>query len=96
MYLTAPGVLLQDMAARVTMPDTFSLAPAASSGGGAEWRSDLFDAFATRLAELFGGLFDMPAQQAWAEANEIVEGAGIDWVFRRDEGETVYTMCGSC
>lgn len=95
MYLAAPSVLLQDMAARVTMSDTFDLAPAGSPDN-AEWRSDLFDAFASRLAELVGGLFEMPAQQAWAEANEIVEGTGIDWVFRRDEGATVFTARGSC
>ena len=106
MYLAAPSVHLQGMAARVTLsefavyeerpPYAFGLYPAGSTGGGAEWRSDLFDAFAARLAELFGGLFDMPAPQAWTEANEIVEGSGIDWAYRRSEGATTFTARGSC
>ncbi len=106
MYLAASSVLLVDMAARVTLSDfavceerppyTFGLYPAGSSGAGSEWRSDLFDAFAARLAELFGGLFNMPAEEAWAEANEIVEGSGIDWGFERRDGATTVTACGSC
>jgi hypothetical protein len=106
LYLAAPSVLLLDMAARVTLsefsvceerpPYTFGLAPAGSAGGGAERRTELFEAFAARLAEIFGGLFDMPAREAWAEANEIVEGPGINWAYTRKDGARSFTARGSC
>jgi Family of unknown function (DUF6345) len=46
------------------------------SGGGQESRAALFAAFAS-------GPFDLPMREAWAEANEIVEGGDVVWAYRR-------------
>jgi hypothetical protein len=51
-------------------------------------RAALFGAYAAGLRGAFSGLFDMPAHQAWAEANEILEEPGIEWAYRRATSET--------
>jgi hypothetical protein len=53
------------------------------SGGGQDPRGALFGAFAASLHDTFFGLFDMPMREAWAEANEIVEGSGVEWAYLR-------------
>lgn len=75
----------------------FGFCDAGSTGGGQEPRGALFDAYATGLRETFLGLFDMPAHEAWAEANELVEGPGVNWAYLRatDDGNFVL-MHGSC
>lgn len=51
-------------------------------------RAELFDAYAAGLPGTFRGLFGMPAHDAWVEANEILEGSGIDWAYRRETSPT--------
>lgn len=46
-------------------------------------RDELFAAFASRLSELFAGLFDMPVREAWVEATEILEDADVRWAYLR-------------
>ncbi|MGH9283603.1 MAG: DUF6345 domain-containing protein, partial [Acidimicrobiales bacterium] len=31
--------------------------------------------------------WDMPLREAWAEANEIVEGSGVQWAYLRATGD---------
>jgi Family of unknown function (DUF6345) len=65
---------------------TFGFCGCSSSGSGQEPRDELFAAYASALRETFFGLFDMPMREAWAEANEIVEGAGVRWAYLRAIG----------
>src|SRR5262245_36638901 len=53
---------------------TFGFAGIRCPDDGQELRDELFAAYANRLRDMFFGLFDLPAREAWAEANEIVEG----------------------
>jgi hypothetical protein len=75
----------------------FGFGGAGSTGGGQEHRATVFDAYAGGLREAFGGLFDLPAHEAWAEANELVEGPGVEWAHLRamDDG-TFLLEHGSC
>jgi len=59
---------------------TFGFYTACSSGGGPDRRAALFEAFS--------GLFDMPVGEAWAEANELVEGPDVVWAYRRATSST--------
>jgi hypothetical protein len=51
--------------------------------GGEPDRQALFGAYAGGLADTFSGLFDLPAREAWAVANEILESADYSWAYRR-------------
>jgi len=75
----------------------FGFRDAGSAGGGQEHRAALFDTYANRLRATFTGLFAMPAHEAWAEANELVEGPDVEWAYLRatDDG-TFVLMHGSC
>lgn len=91
------------MAVRVTYGSlehpkhTLGFHNAYSVGAGQERRAELFEAFSAKLSEMFTGLFEVPAGQAWAEANELVEGSGIDWAYHRVTGDgTSFTARGSC
>ena len=53
------------------------------SGGGQDSRGALFAAYAAWLHYTFFGWFDMPMREAWAEANEIVEGSDVSWAYLR-------------
>ncbi|MFL6140907.1 MAG: DUF6345 domain-containing protein [Labedaea sp.] len=63
------------------------------SGGGQEPRGALLASYAAWLHYTFSGVFDMPMREAWAEANEIVEDAGVHWAYLRvssDEENTYH------
>ena len=62
---------------------TFGFHGPGPRGGGPDRRAALFGAYAGGLADTFSGLFDMPACEAWAEANEILESADVSWAYRR-------------
>ncbi|HET9140923.1 hypothetical protein [Actinophytocola sp.] len=69
------------------------------SGGGQDRRAALFAGYAGGLRDTFAGLFDMSAEQAWAEANELVESPDVYWVSLRVDpsgGRTFYRASGSC
>ena len=70
---------------------TFGFHKACSSGGGPDRRAALFDAYAAGLFDTFSGLFDMPAREAWAEANELLEGSDTTWAYLRATSPTVNT-----
>jgi hypothetical protein len=58
------------------------------SGGGQNSRGEWFAKYAAYyyywpLSFLFR--IDMPVREAWAEANEIVEGSGVKWAYLRAE-----------
>ncbi len=75
----------------------FGFREAGSTGGGQEHRAALFDAYATGLREAFTGLFDMSAHDAWAEANELVEGPGVEWAYLRAAADGTFVLVhGSC
>jgi hypothetical protein len=61
------------------------------SGGGQDPRGELFAAYSAWLQYQFFGLFDMPMREAWAEANEIVEGANVQWAYLRATSPTANT-----
>jgi hypothetical protein len=61
---------------------TFGFHGSGPRGGGSERRA-VFGAYAGGLADSFSGLFDLPAREAWAEANEILESADVSWAYRR-------------
>jgi hypothetical protein len=75
----------------------FGFREAGSTGGGQEHRAALFDAYASGLREAFAGLFDMSVHDAWAEANELVEGAGVEWAYLRAAADGTFVLVhGSC
>jgi hypothetical protein len=75
----------------------FGFRDAGSTGGGQEHRAALYDTYATRLRETFTGLFAMPAHEAWAETNELVEGPGVEWAYLRATGDGTFVLVhGSC
>lgn len=53
------------------------------SGGGQDPRGSLLAAYSAWLHYTFFGVFDMPTREAWAEANEIVESADVQWAYLR-------------
>jgi hypothetical protein len=61
---------------------TFGFHGSGPRGGGPD-RQALYGAYAGGLSDAFSGLFDLPAREAWAEANEILESADISWAYRR-------------
>lgn len=68
-------------------------------GGGQDRRAALYARYVRGLGDLFAGLFDMSAEQAWAEANELVESPRVCWVSLRMDpsgGRTFYRASGSC
>jgi len=68
-------------------------------GGGQDRRAQLYARYAHELRDLFAGLFEMSAEQAWAEANELVENPQVGWVSLRVDpsgGRTFYRAGGSC
>jgi hypothetical protein len=68
-------------------------------GAGQARRAALYARYARELRDLFAGLFDMSAEQAWAEANELVESPPVCWVSLRMDpsgGRTFYRASGSC
>ena len=56
------------------------------SGGGQDSRGTWFAMYAAWLhfTSVFGG-WDIPVREAWAEANEIVEGSSVQWAYLRAE-----------
>lgn len=52
------------------------------SGGGQDPRGTLFATLAAWFYYRFGW-FDMPMREAWALANEIVEGSDVQWAYLR-------------
>lgn len=67
---------------------TFGFSNPCPTGDGPDRRATLFGAYAAGLADTFSGLFDMPAREAWVEANEILEGPGIEWAYQRASSPT--------
>ena len=64
------------------------------SGGGQNARGEWFARYAAYffywpLASLFR--IDMPVREAWAEANEVVEGSNVKWAYLRAEAPGVAT-----
>jgi Family of unknown function (DUF6345) len=59
---------------------------ASYSGGGQDPRAELFATYAAWLHYTTSGLFDMSLREAWAEANEIVEGPDVEWAYLRVTG----------
>lgn len=53
------------------------------SGGGQDPRGALLAAYASGLRDTFAGAFDLPVREAWAEANELVEGPDVQWAYLR-------------
>ncbi len=70
---------------------TFGFHLAGSSGAGQDRRAELFAAYASGLSSAFTGLFEMPAPDAWAQANEIVEGSDVSWAYIRATSPSVNT-----
>jgi len=62
---------------------TFGFHNPCPTGAGPDQRAALFATYAAGLSDTFTGLFEMPAREAWAEANEILEGPGIEWAYLR-------------
>jgi hypothetical protein len=103
LYLGPSSVLLRVMAPRVGLSQftvwdgqswphyTFGFHNVGSSGGGQDRRAALFDAYAADLSDTFSGLFDMSAREAWAEANELVEGPDVQWAYLRATSPTLNT-----
>jgi hypothetical protein len=60
------------------------------TGGGQDRRVALFDSYASELFRVFRGEFDLPIREAWAEANEIVEGPDVEWAYRRPAGDSYH------
>ena len=54
------------------------------SGGGQNSRGTWFAMYAA-WAYYWIGFWDMPVREAWSEANEIVEGSGVQWAYLRAE-----------
>jgi hypothetical protein len=63
------------------------------SGGGQDSRGQWFAMYAAWLfyVGFFGFSIDMPIREAWAEANEIVEGSNVQWAYLRAEAPGVPT-----
>jgi hypothetical protein len=53
------------------------------TGAGQDSRGTLLAGYAAGLHDTFSGVFDMPVREAWAEANELVEGADVQWAYLR-------------
>jgi hypothetical protein len=70
---------------------TFGFHGSAPHGGEPDRRAALFGAYAGGLADAFSGLFDMPAREAWAEVNEILESADYSWAYRRLTSQSLNT-----
>jgi hypothetical protein len=61
------------------------------SGGGQNARGTWFAIFAAWGYYSFWGMWDMPVREAWAEANEIVEGSNVQWAYLRAESAAAPT-----
>ncbi len=61
------------------------------SGGGQNARGTWFALYSAWLYYVFFGWWDMPVREAWAEANEIVEGSDVQWAYLRAESESAPT-----
>ncbi|HEX6359029.1 DUF6345 domain-containing protein [Actinophytocola sp.] len=53
------------------------------SGGGQDSRGTWFAIYAAWAHYMFLFLWDIPVREAWAEANEIVEGSQVQWAYLR-------------
>lgn len=55
------------------------------SGGGQNSRGSWFAMYAAWLFYVMPFGWDLPVREAWAEANEIVEGSNVQWAYLRAE-----------
>ncbi len=53
------------------------------SGGGQNSRGTWFAIYAAWGFYSMFGMWDMPVREAWAEANEMVEGSNVQWAYLR-------------
>lgn len=53
------------------------------SGGGQDARGFWFAFYGAWAYYAYFGFWDMPLREAWAEANEIVEGSKVQWAYLR-------------
>lgn len=60
------------------------------SGGGQDPRGTYFGMYGAWLRETFGW-WDMPMREAWAEANEAVEGSNVQWAYLRATSDAAPT-----
>lgn len=63
------------------------------SGGGQNSRGTWFAYFAAWSHYAFLGIFggDLPIREAWAEANEMVEGSNVQWAYLRATSDSAPT-----
>lgn len=61
------------------------------SGGGQDSRGWWFAFYGAWAHYSLFGWWDMPLREAWAEANEIVEGSGVQWAYLRATSDAAPT-----
>ena len=61
------------------------------SGGGQNSRGTWFAIYAAWGFYSFFGMWNMPVREAWAEANEMVEGSGVQWAYLRADDHNAPT-----